>query len=108
MTDKRFKITDDGVLIDTLTTETFKTVEDVVDILNYYENTCLKLEKRIRELKDNNKEYNHISHGNLSEEKYKGLPYGYYADSKADEMIRNLLEHKPLNCSDRIKSDRYD
>lgn len=107
MTEKRFKIDDNGVLIDTLTTETFKTVEDVVDILNYYENSCLRFEKRIRELKDNNKETNHISHGNLSEEKYKGS-YGYYTDSKTDEMIRDLLEHKPFNCSDRIKSDRYD
>ena len=51
MTEKRF-IMNNGELFDTVTNETFKCLEDVVETLNYYEETCLKYEKTIRDLKD--------------------------------------------------------
>lgn len=40
----------------------------------------------------------------------KELPsdYGYYTDNQARKKIEELFKHKTLNCSDRIKSDRYD
>ncbi len=49
---KRFIVDDAGTLIDTVTGENFDIVEEVVDTLNYYENTCLKNQKTISELKD--------------------------------------------------------
>ena len=49
---KRFIVDDAGTLIDTVTGENFDIVEEVVDTLNYYENTCLKHEQTISELKD--------------------------------------------------------
>lgn len=53
MTKKERWIVDDaGTLIDIETRDTFDIVEEVVDTLNYYENTCLKYEKTISELKD--------------------------------------------------------
>lgn len=53
MTEKERWIVDDaGTLIDMVTGENFDIVEEVVDTLNYYENTCLKYEKTISELKD--------------------------------------------------------
>lgn len=52
MTEKRFMVDDAGTLIDMVTRETFDIVEEVVDLLNYYENTCLRYEKIISELKD--------------------------------------------------------
>ena len=52
MTDKRFMVDDAGTLIDLVTRETYDIVEEVVDLLNYYENTCLKYEKTICELKN--------------------------------------------------------
>ena len=53
MTKKERWIVDDaGTLIDMVTGENFDIVEEVVDTLNYYENTCLKYEKTISELKD--------------------------------------------------------
>ena len=51
MTEKRF-IMNNGELFDIVTNETFKCLGDVVDTLNYYEETCLKYEKTIRELKE--------------------------------------------------------
>lgn len=53
MTEKeRFIIDDAGTLIDLVTGETYDIVEEVVDVLNYYENTVLRYQKIIRELKD--------------------------------------------------------
>lgn len=49
---KRWIVDDAGTLIDTVTGENFDLVEEIVDILNCYEETCLKYEKIIRELKD--------------------------------------------------------
>lgn len=49
---ERFMVDDAGTLIDMVTGETYDIVEEVVDTLNYYENTCLKYEKTIAELKD--------------------------------------------------------
>lgn len=51
MTEKRF-IVDNKTLIDIVTGENFSTVEEVVDTLNYYENTCRRYEKKISELKN--------------------------------------------------------
>lgn len=53
MTEKeRFMIDDSGTLIDLVTRETYDIVEEVVDVLNNYENTVLRYEKIISELKD--------------------------------------------------------
>lgn len=49
---KRFIVDDAGTLIDMVTGENFDIVEEVVDILNYYENTCLRYQKIISELKN--------------------------------------------------------
>lgn len=49
---KRWMSDDAGTLIDTVTGENFDIVEELVDTLNYYEETCLKYEKTISELKD--------------------------------------------------------
>ena len=48
---KRFMVDDTGTLIDMVTRENFDTVEEVVDILNNYEDTCVRYEKIISELK---------------------------------------------------------
>jgi len=48
---KRFIVDDAGTLIDMVTRENFDIVEEVVDILNNYEDTCLRYEKTIAELK---------------------------------------------------------
>ena len=48
---KRWMVDDAGTLIDIVTRECFDIVEEIVDILNYYEEVCLKYEKTIRELK---------------------------------------------------------
>ena len=49
---ERFIVDDAGTLIDMVTGENFDIVEEVVDTLNYYENTCLRYEKIISELKN--------------------------------------------------------
>ena len=49
---KRWIVDDAGTLIDMVTRENFDIVEEIVDTLNYYEETCLKHEKTISELKD--------------------------------------------------------
>ena len=49
---KRFIVDDAGTLIDMVTGENFDIVEEVVDILNYYENNCLRYQKIIFELKN--------------------------------------------------------
>ena len=49
---ERFIVDDAGTLIDMVTGENFDIVEEVVDILNYYENTCLQYQKIISELKN--------------------------------------------------------
>ena len=49
---KRWIVDDAGTLIDIVTRESFDIVEEIVDTLNYYEETCLKYEKTISELKD--------------------------------------------------------
>lgn len=49
---KRWIVDDAGTLIDIVTRDCFDIVEEIVDTLNYYEETCLKYEKTIRELKD--------------------------------------------------------
>lgn len=49
---KRFIVNNDGILVDTVTGENFDIVEEVVDILNYYENNCLRYQKIISELKN--------------------------------------------------------
>lgn len=49
---KRWIVDDAGTLIDIVTRENFDIVEEIVDTLNYYEETCLRYEKIIRELKD--------------------------------------------------------
>ena len=49
---KRWIVDDAGTLIDMVTRENFDIVEEIVDTLNYYEETCLKYEKTIKELKD--------------------------------------------------------
>ena len=49
---ERFIVDDAGTLIDMVTGENFDIVEEVVDTLNYYENTYLKYEKTIAELKN--------------------------------------------------------
>lgn len=49
---KRFIVDDAGTLIDMVTGENFDIVEEVVDILNYYENNCLRYQKIISELKN--------------------------------------------------------
>ena len=49
---ERFMVDDAGTLIDMVTGENFDIVEEVVDILNYYENTCRRYEKIISELKN--------------------------------------------------------
>lgn len=51
MTEKRF-VMNNNELFDTVTNEIFKSLGDVVDTLNYYEETCLRYEKIIGELKD--------------------------------------------------------
>ena len=48
---KRFIVNNDGILVDTVTGENFDTVEEVVDVLNYYEDNCLRYQKTIAELK---------------------------------------------------------
>lgn len=53
MTEKRF-VVDNRTIIDTVTGENFSTVGEVVDILNNYENTCVRYEKIISELKNGN------------------------------------------------------
>ena len=52
MTKKERWIVDDAGIIDMVTGENFDIVEEVVDTLNYYEETCLRYEKIIRKLKD--------------------------------------------------------
>ena len=47
-------VDDAGTLIDMVTRDTFDIVGEVVDILNNYENTCLRYEKTIAELKNGN------------------------------------------------------
>ena len=49
---KRFMVDDAGTLIDRVTRENFDIVEEVVDILNNYEDTCVRYEKIISELKN--------------------------------------------------------
>ena len=49
---ERWIVDDAGTLIDIVTRETYDIVEEVVDILNYYENTCLRYQQTISELKD--------------------------------------------------------
>ena len=49
---KRFIVDDAGTLIDMVTRDTFDIVEEVVDILNNYEDTCIRYEKIISELKN--------------------------------------------------------
>ena len=49
---ERWVVDDAGTLIDMVTRETYDIVEEVVDVLNYYENTCVKYEKTISELKN--------------------------------------------------------
>ena len=49
---KRWIVDDAGTLIDIVTGENFDIVEEVVDTLNYYENTCLRYQQTISELKD--------------------------------------------------------
>lgn len=48
---KRFIVNNDGKVLDTVTGENFDTVEEVVDVLNYYEDNCLRYQKTITELK---------------------------------------------------------
>ena len=52
MTENKRFIVDDGTVLDTITGENFDTVEEVVDILNYYENICLRYQRIISELKN--------------------------------------------------------
>lgn len=49
---KRWIVDDAGTLIDMVTREAYDIVEEVVDILNYYENNCLRYKQTISELKD--------------------------------------------------------
>ena len=49
---KRFIVNNDGILVDTVTGENFDIVEEVVDTLNRYENTCRRYEQKISELKN--------------------------------------------------------
>ena len=49
---KRWIVDDAGTLIDMVTMENFDIVEEIVDTLNYYEETFLKYEKTISELKN--------------------------------------------------------
>ena len=49
---ERFIVDTAGTLIDMVTRENFDIVEEVVDILNNYEDTCVRYEKIISELKN--------------------------------------------------------
>lgn len=49
---KRWIVDDAGTLIDMVTRENFDIVEEIVDTLNYYEETCLRYQKTISELKE--------------------------------------------------------
>ena len=49
---KRFMVDDAGTLIDMVTRDTFDIVEEVVDILNNYEDTCVRYEKIISKQKN--------------------------------------------------------
>lgn len=57
MTEKERFMTDDaGTLIDMETRDTFDIVEEVVDILNNYENTVFHKDERIKELEKENEQ----------------------------------------------------
>lgn len=49
---ERWIVDDAGTLIDMVTRETYDIVEEVVDVLNYYENNCERYLQTINELKD--------------------------------------------------------
>ena len=87
---------------------------EVVELLNelYEENKELQRhldvmrsgaltdDKRIKELYDENEQLKHWNKC-LAEKRHQELSYGYYTDSKAEKDLRDLLEPKSFNCSDR-------
>ena len=112
MTEKRFEIIKsaiiDGarVIKDNEKKYTFATTFETATLINY--------RKALNELYEENEQLKQqiqqLKHWNrcLAEKRHQELSYGYYTDSKAEKRVKDLFEHKPLNCSDRIKSDRYD
>ena len=44
----------------------------------------------------------------LAEKRHQELSYKPYTASKTEKELKELLEPKLFNCSDNIKSDRYD
>ena len=68
-------------------------ITDVVYLLNSLSDENEQLKQQVKQLQQWNK--------CLAEKRHQELPYNNYDDNNAEKEIRDFLEHKILNCSDR-------